>query len=137
MIIELALSVALTQIRPDERLCDDSGTTVAVNACLAEKLKKANERLDSYLKAALERHAEENEAAVRLGIQASQNAFEAYRSIECDAVFEDWKEGTIRGAMSLGCRIALTDRRTHDVWRHWLQYMDNTPPILPEPTDTE
>ena len=137
MITAFVLGAALMQINPAERLCDDSGTTVAVNACLAEKLNRANDRLDRYLKAALHKYEAPDERAVRLGIEASQKAFEAYRSIECDTVFEDWKDGTIRGSMELGCEIGLTDDRTHEVWRHWLEHLDSTPPILPEPNPTK
>ena len=85
----------------------------------------------------LTRHGDDNEAAIRLGIQASQDAFEAYRSIECATIYENWKDGTIRGAMSLTCETGLTDQRTHAIWQHWLQYMDSTPPILPEPKPNE
>ena len=135
--LDLILAAAVLQINPTERLCDDSGTTVAVNACLAERLKRANDRLDRYLKAALHKYEGDDERAVRLGIQASQTAFEAYRAIECHTVFEDWKDGTIRGSMELGCEIGMSDDRTHDIWRHWLEYMDSTPPILPEPMPTK
>jgi uncharacterized protein YecT (DUF1311 family) len=104
---------------------------------LGTSLDRSKARLAKYLQAALTRYADDNEAAVRLGIQASQDAFEAYRSIECATVYEDWKDGTIRGAMSLSCETALTDERTHDIWADWLQYMDSTPPILPEPEPTK
>ncbi len=110
-------------------------TTIEIDDCLGQQLRGAQARLDKYLRAAIERYAEEN-PAVRLGIEASEKAFEAYREIECSTVYEDWKDGTIRGAMNLGCRIRLTDERTRTVWANWLQYMDSTPPILPEPKAT-
>jgi len=124
------------QVKPAERLCDASGTTVAVNACLADKLKRANDRLHRYLQAALHRYEGGAEVAVRSGIEASQKAFEAYRSSECETVFEAWRAGTIRGSMQLGCEIDMTDGRTHEIWRHWLEYLDSTPPVLPEPKPT-
>jgi uncharacterized protein YecT (DUF1311 family) len=111
-------------------------STPEVNACGELKLKASKARLDKYLQAAFHRYSDQNEAAVRLGIEASQSAFEAYRSTECATVYEEWKDGTIRGAMELGCEIELTDQRTHDIWAHWLQYMDSTPPVLPEPKPT-
>ena len=115
----------------------EGATTPDVNACLAGQFEKSKQRLDRYLTAALGRHRIDEEAAVRLGITASQEAFETYRSIECATVYENWKGGTIRGAMNLSCEIALTDQRTHTVWQNWLRYMDSTPPILPEPGATE
>ena len=135
--IEFALAAALMQVSPQDRLCDNSGTTVAVNACLADRLKRAQERLDRYLQAALHKYEGEDERAVRLGIESSEDAFEAYRSIECRTMFEDWKGGTIRTSMELGCKIGMTDDRTHDVWRHWLTYVDSTPQVLPEPRPTQ
>jgi uncharacterized protein YecT (DUF1311 family) len=110
-------------------------TTLEMNECLGQRLEAAQARLDKYLHAATERYTEE-QPAVRLGIEASENAFEAYRAIECATVYEDWKDGTLRGVMDLGCRIGLTDERTHVVWANWLQFVDSTPPILPEPKPT-
>ena len=134
----LALA-AMVSLQPDDVQPNCAGNTLEVNACLAGKVKTAQERLDRYVQAALERYGsdEPGDAAIRLGITASQDAFEAYRSIECDAVYENWKEGTIRGAMGATCAIGLTDQRTHVVWEHWLRYMDSTPPILAEPKPTE
>jgi uncharacterized protein YecT (DUF1311 family) len=111
-------------------------TTLEINQCLAQQQQRAQARLDKYVEAAMKRYAEE-QPAVRLGIEASEKAFEAYREIECATVYENWKDGTIRGAMDLGCQIALTDERTHTVWSNWLTYMDSAPPDLPEPKPTE
>ena len=110
-------------------------TTLEINDCLAQQLKAAQARLDKYFQAAIERHADD-QPAVRLGIESSEKAFQAYRGIECSTVYEDWKEGTIRNAMALGCEIQLTDSRTHTIWSNWLRYMDSTPPVLPEPKPT-
>ena len=135
MLVTLAMTMMLQSevIKPD---C--GGSTLEVNACVADKLDRANKALEKYVQAATDRHTDENgkSDSVALGIQASQSAFEAYRDIECDAVFEDWIGGTIRTVMSLECRLRLTDERTHTVWENWLRYMDSTPPILPEPKPT-
>jgi uncharacterized protein YecT (DUF1311 family) len=136
LIVVLLIAATVTSAAPKADPCKGS-TTPEVNACLAAELDQSRARLNRYVEAALDRYGEDKDAAVRLGIQASQHAFEAYRSIECQTVYEDWKDGTIRGAMSLSCEIRLTDERTHDVWQHWLHYMDSTPPILPEPKATK
>ena len=130
-VMALAATSPVAKVHP----CKGS-TTPDVNACLSLSLNRSKARLDKYTEAALRRYGEDGEAPVRLGIQAAQDAFEAYRSIECAAVYENWKDGTIRGAMSLSCETRLTDARTHDVWQDWLRYMDSTPPVLPEPTPT-
>jgi len=136
LILSLLVGAAVASAAPKIDPCKGS-TTPEVNACLAGSLDRSKARLEKYLQAALHRYGEDTESAVRLGIQASQNAFEAYRSIECATVSENWKTGTIRGAMNISCETALTDERTHDIWANWLQYMDRTPPILPEPRPTK
>lgn len=112
--------------------CRDAATTLEMNECYAQVLARADERRATYLAAALEREADNPDLAAM--IAASDRAFTAYREAECGAVFDSWKEGTIRGVMWLTCSITMTDQRTHDIWQNWLTYMDSTPPILPEPT---
>lgn len=114
--------------------CPDAISTLELNACFAARLDRALERQKHYLETALARVKERPELAAM--IRASDTAFAAYRESECGAVWEDWKDGTIRTIESLGCSIALTDQRTNDIWRNWLQYMDSTPPVLPEPGPT-
>lgn len=109
--------------------CD--GTTTEMNECMAGILERAEERKDRYLAAAITRHEDTPELAEM--IRQSDAAAEAYRGAECEAVHEDWKEGTIRTIMALSCHIALVDERTRTIWQNWLTYMDSTPPVLPEP----
>ena len=111
--------------------CPDAATTLEMNACLGEELAAAKAEQRRYLDAATDRAADRGELVA--AIMQSQAAFETYRKAECDAVYENWKDGTIRGAMALSCRIALTRSRTHGIWGNWLTYMDSTPPVLPEP----
>lgn len=114
--------------------CAQAYTTLDMNECLAGLLKQSDARRAEYLESAIERHADR--AALTTKIAASDAAFTAYRDAECGAVYEDWKEGSIRGIMSLTCRIHLTDKRTTDIWQNWLTYPDSTPPLLPEPEPT-
>jgi|GEM_PF-211617 len=114
--------------------CLDAVSTVEINECLAATLRRADGHLARYLAAAIERAKDESVLVAK--IKASDDTFIAYRESECDAVYENWKGGTIRGAMALDCKIAMTDRRTHTIWQNWLTYMDGAPPILPEPGPT-
>ena len=115
--------------------CAEAMTTHAIDACLADALNRAEHSRARYLAAALERLRERPEVA-RM-VASADKAFLAYRDTQCDAVLEDWKDGTIRGAMALSCRIDLTEARTHTIWRDWLTYLDSTPPLLPEPSVTQ
>ncbi|ALE17911.1 hypothetical protein AMC99_02638 [Altererythrobacter epoxidivorans] len=120
--------------REHPQRCTDAITTIDMDQCYADVLGRADERREAYLAKAVERHADRPELGKE--IEASDAAFLAYRDAECGAVYEDWKEGTIRGVMGLACRIDMTDRRTLTIWRNWLTYMDSTPPALPEPKPT-
>lgn len=113
---------------------DCDGTTVAINNCLSEALGRAKARQATYLEAAL--GSADNSSDLAEMIRTSDQEFTAYRERECNSVYEQWKEGTIRNAMSLRCSIRLTDQRTHDIWRNWLTYQDSTEPVLPEPEPT-
>ena len=128
-----AMPAAAQDEAPPSR-CTDAITTLDLNECMAALLEGARQRQATYLEAALARNADRPALAER--IKASDAAFTAYVDAECDAVYEDWKEGTIRGVMFLSCQIALVDARTRTVWQNWLTYMDDTPPVLPEPLPT-
>ena len=132
----MLLAMAMLSLQPEGVKPDCGGNTLEMNACFANKLTASEQRLAKYKAAALARFSDDGESAVRLGIEASSSAFESYRKIECDTVLENWKDGTIRGLMTLSCQITLTDERTHTIWANWLQYMDSTPPILPDPKPT-
>lgn len=109
--------------------CD--GTTIEMNECMSEILARSTQRKDQYLAAALARHEDSPDLAKM--IRQSDAAAEAYRKQECDALYEDNKEGTIRNYVYLSCAIALVDERTRTIWQNWLTYADSTPPVLPEP----
>ncbi len=122
------------QSPPTASDCSDAHTTLAMNDCLSGLLTKADQRRNAYLDEAMRRY--EGETELRDQIMRSDAAFTAYRDAECRAVYEYWKEGSIRGVMHLTCQIEMTDERTHTIWRNWLTYADSTPPILPEPKPT-
>jgi uncharacterized protein YecT (DUF1311 family) len=121
------LAVAVTMQR-------DAATTIQIGDCLASKLARAEARMGKYADAAMEQV--KGQDAQLLLMRSTQEAFLAYRGGECGAVHESYGSGSIRTAMYLGCAIRLTDERTHTIWRNWLQFMDSTPPLLPEPGAT-
>ncbi|MDA0820058.1 MAG: DUF6265 family protein [Proteobacteria bacterium] len=111
--------------------CSQAVSTVKINECFAATLRRADGQRAKYLAAAIGRVTDEPALAAK--IKASDATFVAYRESECDAVYENWKGGTIRGMMALSCKIAMTERRTQIIWQNWLTYMDGAAPILPEP----
>ncbi|RDE06402.1 lysozyme inhibitor LprI family protein [Sphingomonas aracearum] len=108
-------------------------TTPEVEQCLAADLARADAELNRYYTAAVTRLSKEREGTALAKLRASERAWIAYRDAECNAVYENWKGGTIRGAMALGCRTKITIARTMAIWQNWLTYADSTPAILPEP----
>ncbi len=112
--------------------CDGS-TTREVEQCLAADLARADAELNRYYAAATKRLTEQQDTAALAKLRAAERAWIAYRDAECDAIYESWGQGTIRGAMNLRCRITLAEARTATIWRNWLTYADSTPPILPKP----
>ncbi len=113
-------------------LCDGS-TTREVEQCLAADLARADGELNRYYAAATKRLTEQQDTVSLAKLRTAERAWIAYRDAECDAVYESWGQGTIRGAMTLGCRIDLTKARSAAIWRNWLTYADSTPPVLPKP----
>ena len=115
-------------------VCADSATTLDLNRCYAAVLAKAEQQRREYAYVATNRAEDRPDLAAK--IRSSEEAFEAYRDAECDAVHEDWKDGSIRAVKSLTCRIKMTDDRVKTIWQNWLTFPDSTRPVLPEPKPT-
>lgn len=129
-------ALSLTSDQPE--VCGGS-TTPEIDACAAEGSRRADRELDRYVAAARKRLIEEGqespEAKTALaGFDAAQAAWVTFRKAECDAIYDWWSGGTIRGLMFQGCWREATKSRTAAIWSRWLGYGDSTPPILPEPS---
>ena len=111
--------------------CDKAWTTLAINQCMYKDLVTAEKVLDKYLAKSLERYLEDDVSVA--SIKKGQEAWLNYREEHCGAVYDTWRDGTIRTAMGLGCKLELTHQRTIVLWHSFLTYVDSTPPLLPEP----
>ncbi|MBM6550881.1 lysozyme inhibitor LprI family protein [Marinomonas ostreistagni] len=111
--------------------CETAYTTRDMNQCAAQTLAESEQVMQRYLDASLERHQQDPELVQ--AIELAQQRWQQYRSAHCDAVYTQWREGTIRGVMTLSCKTELTEQRTHALWSNFLTYMDSTAPVLPEP----
>lgn len=120
---------------PSSYGCD--GTTLAIDRCLVGVRHRAKTREAQYFAAAIGTQLKTRSTEQERLMQAAQTAAEQYREQVCNAVYEKWREGSIRNAMALRCEIRLIDERTHVIWRNWLTYQDSSAPILPEPGPTE
>ena len=111
--------------------CENAMTTYEMNICAGMETEAADTLLEKYLAKAKEKY--NDETAVITSLVKSQDAWIIYRKTHCDAIYEMWSGGTIRGVMFGGCMLQLTKQRTHKIWEDYLTYMDSTPPMLPEP----
>ncbi|EPA8650888.1 lysozyme inhibitor LprI family protein [Photobacterium damselae] len=111
--------------------CDNPMNTIQINQCAAIKLETAQAQLVQYLKASLTHNA--NDPELVEAIKVAQKDWQAYMTAHCNAVYTQWREGTIRGVMAIYCKTELTEQRTHELWQNFLTYMDSTPAVLPEP----
>lgn len=128
--------IAVTLMLAAAAPCPGS-TTREVEQCLAADLSRADAELNRYYVAAVRRLTDERQPAALAKLRASERAWIQHRDAECDAVWEYWKGGTIRGTFSTECRVRLTRDRTMAIWRNWLTYVDSTPPLLPRPEKPE
>ncbi|MDX1475202.1 MAG: lysozyme inhibitor LprI family protein [Reinekea sp.] len=111
--------------------CENARTTIEINQCAGMALESAQAVLAEYLQASFENHADDPELVA--AIKTAQKDWQAYMTSHCDAVYTQWRDGSIRGVMTLSCKTQLTKQRTHEIWANFLTYMDSTAPVLPEP----
>ncbi len=111
--------------------CKDPQTTLEINECVSKQVEAAEKELAKYLEESRRRYADEPKSVEALN--KAQKSWLQFRKDHCDAIYEMWSGGTIRGAMHGNCLLEQTRRRTHDLWQAYLTFMDSTPPILPEP----
>lgn len=112
--------------------CDKAMNTLEINQCAGIELKEAEATMGRYLEQSLAHNDHDPELVS--AIESAQAAWEDYISAHCDAVYTQWREGTIRGVMGISCKTRLTEQRTYELWENFLTYMDSTPPVLPEPS---
>ena len=116
----------------EEKLdCNNAMTTIEINRCMSLELEKVESVMDNYLAKSKEQYLKDDISLK--SIEKSQVTWLNYRESHCNAVYDTWREGTIRNSMSIGCQIDLTQKRTKELWKYYLTYMDSSPAILPEP----
>ena len=116
--------------------CDNAYSTLEINQCAADKFDAADQQLQVYLTKSIQQNS--TDKALVDAIQTAQKQWLQYRQAECNAVYTQWQQGTIRGVMTLSCKLALTQQRTLTVWENYLRPMDSSDAVLPKPiVDTE
>lgn len=131
LFIALSLSVASYAETEPVVDCDNAYTTRDMNHCAALELEAAEQTLTQYLTTSLEHNADDPELVE--AIKLAQHDWLQYRQSHCDSILTQWRDGTIRGVMTISCKTALTQQRTYTLWANFLTYMDSAEPVLPEP----
>lgn len=127
----MAALVLLWPVMASAASCEDAKDTAEINECLHNEVEKAEVEMAKYLKASRERLAEHPDSIVTM--ELAQSAWVRYRDSHCLAVYDLWAQGNARGAMLGSCLLEQTERRTHDIWKVYLTYVDSDDSILPEP----
>ncbi|MBD3655560.1 lysozyme inhibitor LprI family protein [Marinobacter sp.] len=107
---------------------NDPQTMREIEQAEKTKMEIASEEMDEYLAEALVAEVEQKDA-----IQNAQSLWEQYANAHCDAVYERWSGGSVRFFEYYRCHKELIHERTYVIWKEFLTYPGNTPPILPDP----
>jgi uncharacterized protein YecT (DUF1311 family) len=127
----LLLLFSIPSFAEDQIDCEKAYTTNEINICSIQEADEAFDILEKYLAKARQRYVSEKSVLYTLNL--AQESWLKYRDAHCNAIYEQWSGGTIRGAMYGGCMLKLNKLRTHVIWEDYLTHMDSTPPLLPEP----
>jgi len=130
IIIALALLYSPVALSDDFN-CENAVSTPEINYCAGLDLEKAENEMNIYFLRSKDQQKHDPELIPTM--EAAQVAWANYVEAHCDSIYTMWRDGSIRGAMSLTCKTNLTQQRTHDLWTNFLAYMDSTPAVLPEP----
>ena len=125
----ILLSISAPLLAADD--CSNASTTYDIGVCMTEQLEQQEVTLQHYLAEARARYAENDEVVA--SIEKAQQSWLVYRQDQCSSIYNIWKDGTIRSIMGLSCSIRMTKLRTHQIWHSYLTYMEDKPPLLPEP----
>lgn len=111
--------------------CNNAISTLDINYCAVAELNDAKAELNQYLTTSYDYNKEDAELVK--AIKVAQEDWEKYRTSHCDSVYTAWREGSIRNVMATTCETKLTKQRTHELWENFLESMDSSPSVLPEP----
>jgi uncharacterized protein YecT (DUF1311 family) len=101
------------------------GNTVEINQCLGNRLEARDKALNAAYGALLKRLDASDPTdgvdyqAIKRQLVDAQRAWINFSQNDCNARYELYAGGTIRGAVYAGCMIAHTERRTNDL-RRWM-----------------
>jgi hypothetical protein len=87
-----------------------------MESCYVEGLVVAEAELESNLSTALDISGEGGKD----DLLSVQNAWEAYREKQCNAVYKSYEGGSIAGVQMVACKMHLNQLRTNELWNTYI-----------------
>lgn len=124
----LAASLVMLPVACFAMDCDKAIATPDVNACAYADYQKADAALNAVYKRVMDAYKDgQGEAdgySTRADLVKAQRAWVQFRDANCDAVYDRWQQGTIRGLMANACLKELTEQRTAQLEAQFLRSPD-------------
>ncbi|UAB88494.1 DUF1311 domain-containing protein [Ruegeria sp. SCSIO 43209] len=102
--------------------CIDAGSQVEIGSCVSDMELRVNTAIDSSYSLALGSAQELDEVTGRVvavpALEASQNAWVAYRDAQCEAVGASFGGGSGTGIAITACRVDLGRARVDELLRY-------------------
>ncbi|MBV9610899.1 MAG: DUF1311 domain-containing protein [Acidobacteriaceae bacterium] len=105
-----ALKFEMAQIGRD---CGSANTTLEINGCLSRVEETSQRNFRAFYDSL--RKLLNRAAGAAQQLDSSQANWEKYSTSACDAVYAFYRDGSIRNAKAIGCRIQLTRSRMQDL----------------------
>jgi len=128
-IISIAMLAAMTPMLgiAQSKSADQcsQGNTIEINQCLGNRLEARDKALNAAYGALIKRLDASDPTdgvdyqAIKRQLVEAQRAWISFSKIDCQARYDLYGNGSIRGAVYTGCMIAHTERRTQDL-RRWM-----------------
>lgn len=126
----LADSISIDQVLSyvDATHKTDPQTMMEIQYAEEIKMEIVYDEMDAYLAEALSANPELQDS-----IRNAHELWKKYADAQCDSIYEKWGGGSVRFYEYYRCQKELAQERTYVIWDSYLTYVDNTPPILPDP----
>ncbi|WP_133405385.1 lysozyme inhibitor LprI family protein [Parashewanella tropica] len=111
--------------------CELLSNTLSINQCKQTQLKQAQTKLAKYWQQALKQHSKPAEA--KQALENEQKLWQKYADQHCQTVYQLYLPGTIAPSMMFDCQTRLTQSRTVEIWKAYIQTLSGDKPALPRP----
>lgn len=100
--------------------CDNPMTTIELDNCALVRYQAKDKTLNLAYQAALQRLDDwiddpRQRSETKQGLLEAQRLWVQFRDKDCGAVFDLWRQGTIRGNMFMECMSERTESRTKEL----------------------